>query len=616
MNTATISDVTSSRRASSSANSATDDATRLSSADKLRALFFQFRGAFIMVGVFGIVINLLLLTVPLYMLNIFSRVFSSRSTETLLMLTIVAVGLLVLQAALDLIRSRLLVRVGAHLDAKLSGQVLTATVRAASGTTRRATQGLRDVNELRGFLTGPGIFALFDAPFAPLYVIVIYLLHPALGLIALAGCIVLFGIGYLNELLTRRPMAAYSQASMNAYAQADSFVRNADAIESMGMMPAVLRRWRLSNANTLQALVHASERAGIFSSLAKFVRLSLQISLFGVGAYCFILNEILPGTIIAASILMSRALAPVETSIMTWKGLISVRAAHQRLNTILHNVDVSNDYMKLPAPDGHLSLERIIVVAPGTDHVILKGITLDLVAGECLGVIGLSGAGKTTLAKTICGVLTPRSGVVRIDGADIATRDPDDLGPHLGYLPQDVQLFAGTVSENIARLGIDASPDKVLAAARLAGAHDFILRLEDGYDTLIGDGGMVLSAGQRQHIGFARALFGNPRVVVLDEPSSNMDSVSEHALIGTLARAHALGMTLVVITHRPNILVNANRLLVLHEGAIQMLGPAAEVLARMTEPGAPPANADQVAANADGSVMSVARPTEGPRQTP
>ena len=547
-------------------------------------LLARFRGALLAMGLFTACINLLMLAIPFYMMNVYSRVLSSRSMETLVLLTLITTGALLLQGVLLMIRSNVLSRIGILLDTGLSGTILTTIVREAASSGRRNIQGLRDLNELRNFLTGPSILALFDAPFAPVYVVFIYFLHPTLGLLALVSCLLLFGLGYCNELFTRRSLKATNEASALAMNQADGFARNADAIEAMGMMPAIIARWGGNNTRTLKALQGATDRADFFNATAKFLRLLIQTTIYGIGAYLFIRNELMAGAMFAAAILMSRALAPVESAIGTWKNLISVRAAYSRLKQTLNQANTSANALSLPTPEGHLTVERILAVAPGSDRITLKGISFDLVPGEFLGIIGPSGAGKTSLARILIGIAQPRAGVVRLDGANIHDWHPDELGRHIGYLPQDVQLFAGTVADNIARMGLEVSSEAVVAAARMAGVHHMILRLPKGYDTEIGDGGLGLSAGQRQHIGLARVLFGNPRLIVLDEPNSNLDTLGEQALVQALAAAKAKGITLVVITHRPSILKTADKMLVLREGAVEQYGPRDEIMAKMTQP--------------------------------
>ncbi|MCX7271668.1 MAG: ATP-binding cassette domain-containing protein, partial [Burkholderiales bacterium] len=465
-----------------------------------------------MLWLFSVFFNTLVLTMPLYMLTIFSNVLTSRSQDTLLLLTGAATLALLIQAGLDFIRSRLLIRVGVTLDAELTPQVLESVLRQSAGNPRRNAQRLRDAVELRSFLTGPGIFNLFDAPFVPLYVLLLYLLHPMLGHLSLAGSLLLLGIAVVNELITRRPIESALKSNRHAQGRVEEFVRNADAITAMGMMPAVIAKWGQSNRDSLIALARGTDSASISRSLAKFVRLMLQVSLYGLGAYLYLNNEVMIGAIVAGSMLMGRALAPLEVVISTWKNMVDAWDAYQRIGDTLEAQAQrsTREPMSFGRPRGALQLERVVVGVPGSERLTLKGVSLTLAAGEFLGVIGPSGAGKSTLAKVITGIVAPRAGSVRIDGIEHSQRDPDELGAHVGYLPQDLQLFGGTVRQNIARLTNGPIDDAaVLRAATMAGVHEAILRLPDGWDTDIGEAGALLSAGQRQHLALARALFGD-----------------------------------------------------------------------------------------------------------
>jgi PrtD family type I secretion system ABC transporter len=553
----------------------------------LTRLLSRYRSSFWVLGVFSFFFNALVLTLPLYMLSVFSNVLNSRSEATLVLLTLAAVLALAMQGLLDFIRTRVLVRVGLSMDMELTPQVIEAIIRHSAGRAERNAARLRDATELRNFLTGAGIFNLFDAPFVPLYVIVIYLMHPMLGNLALVGSLALLGIAVINEMFTRKPIKAAQSDNQRTQQRVEEFVRNADAIEAMGMMPAVLKQWRAQNNTSLTSLSKGADVASYIQGLAKFVRILLQVGLYAVGAYLYLHNEILTGAIIASAILMGRALAPVEAGISTWKNMVGAKNAYDRLKEILapERLEPYRDRMSLPAPEGRLQLERVVVMAPGTDRMTLKGIGFSLDPGEFLGVVGPSGAGKTTLAKLLVGILIPRSGSARLDGVDLASWHPDELGQHVGYLPQDVQLFSGTVRENIARLNKDHDPERVIDAAKRVGLHETILQLPNGYDTDIGEAGAMLSAGQRQHLALARAMYGNPRLLVLDEPNSNLDSVSEEALLRALDAAKKEGITIVVITHRPSILKDADKMMMLRSGVIEMFGARAQVMAQLTAAG-------------------------------
>jgi PrtD family type I secretion system ABC transporter len=554
----------------------------------LTRILAGYRGTFLALGTFSFFFNLLVLTLPLYMLSVFTHVLTSRSQETLTLLTLAALIALSVQGLLDFIRSRVLIRMGLSLDTKLTPQVLEAIVRHAAGSPQRNAQRMRDAAELRGFLTGPSVFTLFDAPFVPIYVLVIYLMHPTLGHLALIGSLALFAIAVANELLTRGDIKTVTAKNGRAQQRVEEYVRNADAIEAMGMMPAVLEQWRNNNADTLTSQSHLADRASVARSMATFLRMTLQIGLYGTGAYLYLQHEILTGAIIAASILMSRALAPVEAAISMWKNMVGAKDAYSRLKEALSEVRMEpyRNRMSLPTPEGRLQLDRVVVAAPGSDRLTLKGVSFSLESGEFLGVVGPSGAGKTTLAKLIVGIITPRNGSARLDGVDLASWHPDELGQYVGYMPQDVQLFAGTVRQNIARLNQDSDPDAVIEAAKMVGVHEMILQLPQGYDSDIGDFGSLLSAGQRQHLALARAVYGNPRLLVLDEPNSNLDSVSEEALLKALDEVKSKGATIVVITHRPSVLHAADKMLLMRDGQVELFGSRAQVMAQLAPPAA------------------------------
>lgn len=555
----------------------------------LSRLLSQYRGSIWVLGIFSFFFNILVLTIPVYMLTVFSHVLTSRSEETLILLSGAALVALLIQGLIDFIRTRILVRVGLTLDLELTPQVLEAIIRHSAGKAERNAHRLRDASELRTFLTGTSIFNFFDAPFVPLYVLVIYLLHPMLGNLALIGSLALFGIAVANEIMTRAPVKAAISENRRTQQRVEEFVRNADAIESMGMMPAIMEKWRAQNNASLLSLSKGADTASYTQGLAKFTRIMLQVALYGAGAYLYLHNEIMAGAIIAAAILMARALAPVEAAISTWKQMVGAKSAYDRLKEILapEHMEAYRNRMSLPTPEGRLQLERVIVMAPGTDRMTLKGIGFSLEPGEFLGVVGPSGAGKTTLAKLLVGILKPKNGSARLDGVDMSSWHPDDLGRHVGYLPQDVQLFAGTVRENIARLSGNNDPDSIIDAAKKVGLHETILQFPNGYDSDIGDGGALLSAGQRQHLALARAMYGKPRLLVLDEPNSNLDSVSERSLLKALDAAKKAGTTIVVITHRPSILVGADKMMMLRNGVIEMFGTRTQIMAQLTAGASP-----------------------------
>ena len=542
------------------------------------------RGAFGAVGLFSFFVNLLMLTFPLYLLQVFTRVLSSRSVETLIMLTVVAFGAFLIMALLEIARQKVLMRVGNRVDVGLSGAALTAGIGVALKSGGHGIQALHDVSRLRSFFSGSGILAFFDAPWTPIFLFVIYLLHPMLGIIALIGAGVLFVLALLNDRTTRKPLEEASEAQSRATKLAEAGVRNAEVVEGMGMRRGLLERWSKANAEMLTLQNRAASRTGTISTMGKFVRMVVQISVLGGGAFLVITDEIGPGAMFAAILLMARALSPVQMAISSWRDFTGARMAYKRLNDLLSVVKPRDVAMTLPAPKGAISVEKLVYFPPNGREAILKGINFELGAGESLGIIGPTAAGKSTLARLLVGAWQPSSGNVRLDGADVYTWNRDEFGRHVGYLPQDVELFEGTVEDNIARF-TDANPADIVNAAKMAGAHEMILHLPDGYDTPIGEGGEMLSGGQRQTIGLARALLGPPRLIVLDEPNANLDTDGEGALLDALTKAKAIGSTLIMIAHRPSVLRSVDKLLVLNNGAVVKFGPRDEVMKGTARPG-------------------------------
>lgn len=535
---------------------------------------YRFRGVFYAVGAFSFVINLLLLTPPLYMLQTYDRVLTSRNELTLIMLTLIMLGLLALEAALEFVRSRVLVRASTALDLDLSSRIFDASFASymqKSGA--NPGQALGDFTSIRQFLTSQGLFAFFDAPWTPIYLAVIFLLSPWLGLFGLVAAVILLAMAYLTERYTSSLLAEAGRAAMGANGYAASNVRNAEAIEAMGMLRRVRERWFQRQAHFLALQAQASDRAASITSVTRFFRLTLQSVILGLGALLVIQNQLSAGGMIAASILLGRALAPVELGISTWRGFVSARAAYARLTQLLDAHRAREGTLRLPRPTGAVNVENLMVGAPGSREPILKGVSFNVPAGTIVAVIGPSASGKSTLARALVGVWAPMNGAVRLDGADVYKWDKSELGPWLGYLPQDVELFDGTIAENIARFG-DLDSEQIVAAAKHAGVHDLILRLPQGYDTPIGEGGTVLSGGQRQRIALARALFGDPVLLVLDEPNANLDEAGEAALLNALKYLKENKRTVFVVTHRPNMLNVADSVAVLAGGTLQGYGSA------------------------------------------
>ena len=545
---------------------------------ELGEALYRFRKTFYSLAAFSCVINIIGLTPALYMLQVYDRVLASNNKTTLLMLTLLVVGLYALSGLLEFARSSVLIRVGNRFDMMLNERVFTAAfernLRKIGGN---PSQAIHDLTNLRQFLTGNALFAFFDAPWTPIYIAVTFMVHPLLGFITLGGSIILFILAWITNISTQKPLAEANQASIAAASFANNHLRNAEVIEAMGMLPGLRGRWFQQHQRVLGLQTLASDRNARISTASRFVRISLQSLILGAGALLVIDGTITAGMMIVCSILMGKALQPVEMAIGTWKQAISTRGAYERLDEMLKSAPARGDTLSLPAPRGELGLENVFAAAPGMQTTILKGLSFQIAPGETVGVIGPSASGKSTLARLLVGVWQARAGTVRLDGADIFQWNKDELGPHVGYLPQDIELFEGTIAENIARF---AEPDSamVIDAARRAGVHDMILRLPQGYDTRLGVDGASLSGGQKQRVALARAIYGNPRVVVLDEPNSNLDDVGEAALVETIKDLKARGATVVLITHRMSVLNSVDKLLVLRDGVLTLFGPRDEVL--------------------------------------
>jgi PrtD family type I secretion system ABC transporter len=548
----------------------------------VRELVKAFRAYFLYAGLFSLAINVLLLVPALYTLQLFDRVISSRSEETLVMLSIGAVLALSMMAVLEVLRARLLVGCGVALDRKLAPRVLAGLLaQTARLTGGDHLNGLRDVNTMRGFLVGTGVVALFDAPWMPFFLLLIFLFHPALGAVALTGALAMLGLAVLNERFTRGPLERVQGESRRVGQFIDAATRNAEAVSALGMQAAVTRRWAALNERMLREQTEASGLGGMYAGLTKFARQFIQMAMLATGAYLVIVHAVTPGVMVASSIILGRALAPVELLVAGWRHLVDVRSAWNRLEQLFASSPPAEPGTELPTPAGAVAVERVVFALPRVERPIIRSASFSLQAGESLGVIGPSAAGKSTLARLIVGVWKPLSGAVRLDGADVATWPREQLGRHIGYLPQNVELFAGTVAENIARL---AEPDAaaVIRAAQRAHAHEMILRLPKGYDSPIGDSGGALSPGQGQRIALARALYGEPRLVVLDEPNANLDTDGDDALLQALRDLKQDGITVIIIAHRPSLLGGVDKLLVLKEGAVELFGPRADIISRVT----------------------------------
>lgn len=556
-------------------------AARGETGDELRAALAAHRSALWSVGAFSAVINLLMLAPAVYMLQVYDRVLSSGNGLTLLMLTLLVVGLYTLMAALEWLRGLLVIRLGDGLDQTLGGRVYEAGFehRLAGGLLPPG-QALGDLNQVRQFLTGSAIFAFFDAPWAPLYLLVLFLFHPWLGGLALVGGALLLALAFVNERWSRAPLKQAGERAIQAGKVAQDQARNAEVVHALGMLPAVRRRWRAVQDAAVDGQHLASERSALITALTRGLRIALQSLMLGTGAWLALDGRLTPGMMVAGSILVGRMLAPVEQLVGAWRQWTNTRQAHQRLRALLAAHPPRQPGVALPAPTGQLRVEGLAVVPPGATRPTLINLNFELEAGRILGVVGASGSGKSSLARALVGGWTPRAGKVRLDGADLAQWDRAALGPYLGYLPQDVELFAGTVAENIARFG-PVDSEKVVDAARQADVHELILRLPNGYDTSLSEGGEGLSGGQKQRVALARALYGDPVLLVLDEPNANLDESGEAALAATLRRLRDAGRTVVLITHRAGVLAVTDRILALKDGAMLRFDASDKVLGNL-----------------------------------
>ena len=543
------------------------------------------RGAFIAIAIFSGVINVLLLTGSLYMLQVYDRVLPSRSVATLLALSLLAIGLYAFQGLLEWIRGRMLARIGRSLDEALSSQVYAAVV--ASPLRGRSSgdglQALRDLDQVRLFLSSIGPTALFDMPWMPLYMGLCFAFHFWIGITALIGAVILVTLTLLTEALSRKPTRAAAGFGATRMMLAETSRRNAEVLRAMGMNGRMAARWSAANAKYMAAQEGASDLAGGLGSASKVLRMALQSAVLGVAAYLTIFQEATAGVIIASSILVSRALAPVELAIAHWRNFVGARQGWRRLSELMGRLASGETPMALAAPSASLAVEAITIVPPGQQNAVVQNLSFRMVSGQGLGIIGPSAAGKSSLVRAVVGVWQPSRGKIRLDSAALEQWPLDDLGQHIGYVPQDVELFDGTVAENIARFMPDPDPTAIVAAAQAAGVHEMILRLPDGYESQIGEGGATLSAGQRQRLALARALYGDPFLVVLDEPNSNLDSEGDQALTRAILGVRERGGLVIVVAHRPAALAGVDLVLAMANGQSQGFGPKEEVLRKVLQ---------------------------------
>jgi ATP-binding cassette subfamily C protein EexD len=542
------------------------------------------KSSFFIAGFFSLFINFLMLVPALYMLQLYDRVITSGSQSTLLMLTLIVLALFITMGLLEWTRSQILVRVSSRIETLMNERLYGATFKQAlfTGGEKATSQPLDDLTGLRQFLTGNGLFAFFDAPWMPIYIAVMFMFHQWYGWMAVGAAVVLIILAIVNEKLTGKTLKDANAYAISGRALVNKNLRNAEVVDSMGMLNGIKQRW-LENVNKVLFLQSkASAKAGAITSLSKTIRMTSQSMILGLGAYLVLQQEITPGLMIAGSILLGRALAPIDLMINSWKGFIAARGQYERLNEVLMKIPADKEKMSLPEPQGSLTVENVVITPPGSRTPVVRGVSFDLVPGDLLGIIGPSAAGKSTLARALLGVWPTVNGSVRLDGVDIYDWDRQELGPFIGYLPQDIELFDGTISENIARFG-EVDAEKVVAAAKLADVHEIILKLPQGYDTVINSQGGVLSGGQRQRIGLARAVYDEPKFILLDEPNSNLDEQGEAALAKALRQLKEKNITVVVITHRTGILNVVDKLLVMKDGNMVTFGSSQDVLKQLQQ---------------------------------
>ncbi|OUM37008.1 type I secretion system permease/ATPase [Pseudomonas putida] len=554
------------------------------SENNLQAALKACKSSFLSVGFFSFFVNALMLVPTFFMIQVSGRVVPSSSTSTLLMLLLILTILLATLGSLEWVRSRIMVRISNRLDVLLSRDVYRASFKRAlnSGGGDATAQSLNDLTSLRQFFTGPGIFAFFDAPWFPIYTAIMFMFHPWFGIMTMLSGAMLTVLAVINHRVTGKALAVANKENVSSNLVTTKTLRNAEVIESMGMLDTLMNRWAKRQRNVMLLQSEASDKGGVVSSVSKMFRIWSQSMMLAIGAYLVIHHEINPGLLMAGSLLLGRALSPIDQMINSWKGFVAAKVQYDRLSKVMDDLKSEPERMPLPAPEGHIQVENLIVAPPGAKAPVLRSISFVAPAGSIVGIVGPSAAGKSTLVRALMGIWPPQHGVVRLDGADIAAWDKQALGPYVGYLPQDIELFEGSISENIARFD-KVDPQKVVEAAQMAGVHEMILMLPDGYDTVIGSDGVNLSGGQRQRIGLARAIYGKPRLVVLDEPNSNLDDVGERALGVALQKLKESGATVFIVSHRPNILTRLDRVLVMAGGSISLYGERDRVIAELAQ---------------------------------
>ena len=551
---------------------------------EFRSAFWSARGLFVVAAAMSFFVNLLMLTGPLFMLQVYDRVLASGSLPTLQALFLLVAGLFLIMGLLDFLRGRVLANTGARFQAILDGRVFEGTMRTAliPGERAKPATAMRDLESIQQFLSGPAPYAFFDAPWTPIYIAVIFILHPWLGWFSIGAALILFTLAFLNQVTTLKPEIESRKATAAAEKYSESIRRDAEAVRALGMIETAKSHWGQLRGEALVAQMSHSGRSGLFQAMSKSMRLFLQSAILAVGAWLAVMNEISPGVMIAGSILMGRALAPIDQAIAQWRMFLRARQASRSLEQFFATTPVLQPKTALPAPDARLTVSNVAVAPLGVRQPIVRGVTFDVQPGEAVGVIGPSASGKSTLARALVGIWPVMGGEVRLDGATLDQWSETDLGKLIGYLPQDVGLFNGTVARNIARLRDDVDERAIVLAAERAGAHEMILKLPNGYDTEIGEGGAQLSGGQRQRIGLARALFGDPPLLVFDEPNANLDAEGEQSLIHAIRQAKERGRAVIVMAHRPSAIAVCDRLLVMRDGMPVAFGPRDEILKQTT----------------------------------
>ena len=557
--------------------------------NSLQQAYRKYRMAFAATLIFSMFTNLLMFVGPIYMLQIYDRVLSSRNSTTLIALTVIAVCLLMAYGLLEFTRSKLLVRAGLQFDEVLAHPTFHLVVKQQTAMPGSGAQiALNDIDKVREFLTGQGILSFFDAPWVPLFLGLCFAFHPWLGMVATLGALVIFALALANEFSTRGTLAEAGRAGNGASHFVSTTMLNAEVIRALGMEKPLSKRWETQHNEMLDHQATASGRGGVVVSASKFVRMSLQVAILAVGAYLAMMQEISPGIMIAASIVMGRALAPVEQAVQQWKQFVGARQSHARLKKLFGSIAPDEDRIEMPEPKGDLRVEQLFGTVPGGREPVLRNINFEIKAGEVLALIGPSGSGKSTLVRHIVGATAPASGAVRLDGTEIQHWDPEQLGKHLGYLPQDVKLFRGSVGENVSRFQEDATDEETVTAATLAGAHEMVQQLSDGYGTDVGDNGNYLSGGQRQRVGLARAVYREPCLIVLDEPNSNLDNHGEQALAKCIQTLKERGKTVIIVTHKTGLLALSDKVLMLVNGSVEKFGPTKEIFQPKAQPSADP----------------------------